>query len=529
MFAKASKNFLRDIDAGGELISISSLNDSDKAQLLSVVAKKKRFWCWQKPKYHFSSCACLLGDVLTEETALKPVVVESEFVTYEGKFGDLIQGNMEADFATIHGNVGGTEKVESQSSFGTLRKQEVDMQHLMKDVQDRKVNLHHPFIQQLNENKNDILCILKEKIVTTQKCVISQQSQIEETCKVGGKLGVKAKSVTVSVTESGNFKDENTVLEIPAPTAIAYGVVELFVKHDGHFESRVPKREVRALILQCFRKGRQHESSMEFCLLSEKQGGFEKKSEMYQCTTPVPYDTRSLCDFDVVDGFRDVSVHGKPVLSNAALSVLQPDLLELTKWFAVLQELPEPQREELYNLLCEILEDGQVVAQIQAVVEEICLGSKPGLTFLNELKSSQKERAQKILSLVGYDLQNEKLTEQSKKDVIATFHVLTSALDEMPDSALTILAACCKLHLLPALCALPNITSHEGLCSRTEPLLSDLVDQGTFPIVQRLFSLSNVRLEMNENAMSAITFKDPGFLPLILYISVSGFHALIKT
>lgn len=39
----------------------------------------------------------------------------------------------------------------------------------------------------------------------------------------------------VSVTESGNFKDENVVLEIPAPTAIAYGVVELFVKQDAHF------------------------------------------------------------------------------------------------------------------------------------------------------------------------------------------------------------------------------------------------------------------------------------------------------
>ncbi|CAJ0922935.1 unnamed protein product [Ranitomeya imitator] len=73
MFAKATKNFLRDIDAGGELISVSSLNDSDKAQLLSVVAKKKRFWCWQKPKYQLSSCACLLGDVLTEEVAVKPV------------------------------------------------------------------------------------------------------------------------------------------------------------------------------------------------------------------------------------------------------------------------------------------------------------------------------------------------------------------------------------------------------------------------------------------------------------------------
>ncbi|XP_069814876.1 gasdermin-E [Dendropsophus ebraccatus] len=502
MFAKATKNFLRDIDAGGELISISSLNDSDKAQLLSVVAKKRRFWFWQKPKYYFSSCACLLGDVLTEEEALKPVVVESEFVTYEEKNVGLIQGNVDADFVTIHGNVGGTEKVESQSSFGTLRKQEVDMHHLMKNVQDRKINLQHPFIQQLHENKNDILCVLKEKIVTTQKCVISQQSQIEETCKLGGKVGVKAKTVTVSVAESGNFKDENTVLEIPAPTAIAYGVVELFLKQDGHFE---------------------------FCLLSEKQGGFEKKSnEMYQCSDSDPYNARSLCDFDVVDGLRDVSGDRKPVPSNAALCVLKPDILELTKWFATLQELPEPQREELYNLLCEILEDGQTVAQIQAVVEAICLGSKPGLTFLNELKSSQKEQAEKILSLIGYDLQNERLREQSKKDFITAFHILTSALDEMPDSALTILGACCKLHLLPALYALPNITSHEGLCSRTEPLLSDLIDQGTFQIVQRLFSLSNVRLEMNGNAMRAITFKDPGFLPLILYIALSGFYALIK-
>lgn len=503
MFGKATKNFLRDIDAGGELISISSLNDADKAQLLSVVAKKRRFWCWQKPKFHFSSCGCLLGDILTEEKAVKPVVVESEFVKYEEKYSDIIQGNVDADFGAIQGNVGGTEKVESQSSFGTLRKQEVDMQHLMKDVQDRKINFNHPFIQQLLENKNEIVCVLKEKIVTTQKCVISQQSQIGETCKLGGTLGAKTRMVKVSVTESGNFKDENVVLEIPAPTAIAYGVVELFVKQDGHFE---------------------------FCLLSEKQGGFEKESgEKYQRTnSTVLFDSRALCDFDIVDGFRDVSVDGKPVPSNAALCVLNPDILELTKWFTLLQELPEPQREELYNRLCEILEDGQTVAQIQAVVEEICLGSRPGLPFLNELKLSQKEHAQKILSLLGYDLQNEKLIEPSKKDLFAAFHVFTSALDEMPDSALTILGACCKRHLLPALCALPNITSDEGLCSRTEPLLSDLIDQGTFQIVQRLFSLSNVRLEMKEKAMHAITFKDPGFLPLILYIAMSGFYALIK-
>lgn len=57
---------------GGELIPVSSLNDSDKAKLLSVVAKKKRFWWWQKPKYNFSSCACLLGDVLMDDKPVKP-------------------------------------------------------------------------------------------------------------------------------------------------------------------------------------------------------------------------------------------------------------------------------------------------------------------------------------------------------------------------------------------------------------------------------------------------------------------------
>lgn len=40
----------------------------------------------------------------------------------------------------------------------------------------------------------------------------------------------------VSATEDGNIiKDSNVVLEIPAPTTIAYGVIELYVRADGQF------------------------------------------------------------------------------------------------------------------------------------------------------------------------------------------------------------------------------------------------------------------------------------------------------
>lgn len=70
MFAKATRNFLKEVDDGGDLISVSHLNDCDKLQLLSLVTKKKRYWCWQRPKYQFLSVT--LGDVLTEGQCLSP-------------------------------------------------------------------------------------------------------------------------------------------------------------------------------------------------------------------------------------------------------------------------------------------------------------------------------------------------------------------------------------------------------------------------------------------------------------------------
>lgn len=70
MFAKATRNFLKEVDSGGNLIAVSTLNDSDKLQLLSLVTKKKRYWRWQRPKYQFLSVT--LGDVLTEDQSLSP-------------------------------------------------------------------------------------------------------------------------------------------------------------------------------------------------------------------------------------------------------------------------------------------------------------------------------------------------------------------------------------------------------------------------------------------------------------------------
>lgn len=65
MFAKATKTFVKEVDCGGDLISVSSLNNLDKLQFLNLVTKKKKTWCWQNPKYHLSSVS--LNDVLVED------------------------------------------------------------------------------------------------------------------------------------------------------------------------------------------------------------------------------------------------------------------------------------------------------------------------------------------------------------------------------------------------------------------------------------------------------------------------------
>lgn len=282
MFAKATRNFLKEVDAGGNLVSVSNLNDSDKLQLLSLVTKKKRYWCWQRPKYQFLSIT--LGDVLAEDQFLSPVVVESDFVKYEGKFENHVSGAIETVLGKVKLNVGGRGLVESQSSFGTLRKQEVDLQQLIRDSVERTINLKNPVLQQVLERRNEVLCVLTQKIATTQKCVISEHVQVEEKC--GGMLGIQTKIVQVSAMEDGNVsKDASVVLEIPAATTIAYGIIELYVKQDGQFE---------------------------FCLLHEKHGGFEQ--ERRSDPAHLDYlDCREFVFMDVPDAGHGISSQDGPL------------------------------------------------------------------------------------------------------------------------------------------------------------------------------------------------------------------------
>ncbi|CDQ96361.1 unnamed protein product [Oncorhynchus mykiss] len=62
MFAKATKAFVKDTDHAGRLIPVSSLNDTDKLNLRSLIVKTRHRCFWQEAKYQ--SPGFTLGDVL---------------------------------------------------------------------------------------------------------------------------------------------------------------------------------------------------------------------------------------------------------------------------------------------------------------------------------------------------------------------------------------------------------------------------------------------------------------------------------
>ncbi|XP_053915786.1 gasdermin-E isoform X2 [Cuculus canorus] len=469
----------------------------DKLQLLSLVTKRRKFWCWQKPKYHFLTVT--LSDVLTEDKPIKPVIVESDFAKYMGKFEDLIQGSIATSFGKISLGAGGKGYVENQSSFGNLKKQEIDLQQLMKDVKDRTIDLNSGLLQQVIERKREVLCILREKIITTQKCTIYERIQTEE--KISGVMGCNPKIVKVSVSESGSMmKDSSVILEIPPATTIAYGVIELFIKQSGQFE---------------------------FCLLDEQQGGFEKESteDSAYPHSALFRNASFLYQPDAVD--NEVYSGAKNLIpSYASLSVLKQDLSRLKTQFQPFVKLPEDKQRALYKTLCELLLHEEMVTALEDVLDDIYAGDKPDL---KELNPAQQQSLLDILQLLGCSLPSELLLQTYQPqdgELLSAAHLLISAIAELSDYTLVLLRACCDLQVVPALCCLPNIAAADGTVALSSPLVSTLTDKGRFDVAQRLFASSNINLEMTESSVKAQTMQQPRFFPLVLYVALYGFYAL---
>ncbi|XP_067854055.1 gasdermin Eb [Heptranchias perlo] len=499
MFAKATSSFVKQIESSGDLIPVNSLNDSDKLQLLSLVTKRNKGWFWQKPKYHPSSFS--LQDILTGDTPIKPAVTESVFLKYESKFGDRVGASTETQIANFSFSLEGQDSEALESSFGNLKKQEFDLHQLLKIAEKRTIRLDHSFVQQTCERRNYILCVINEKVITSQKCSISEHLQIEEKC--GGALGLKTKILKVSANDDGTIsKDTDIVLEIPPCTVIAYSVTELFINQNGQFE---------------------------LCLLSEKCGGFDKvllgrKEKNYASIVCSP--------LSCVDG-ANKSQHCVVKTDDpgeTSLSILKPAIEEAKQQLQPFIELSEEKCQQLFKFYCEFLYHEDVISLLENVLDELSSAEQPNLMGLQELESTQAQKVKDLLQILGYSCPDEDRSSKNKDvttpELFTAAFYLFSALDGMSEESLAVLGICCEIQILPTLCYVINNISDDGMLHVDHPDLLPLKEEDNFYVAQRLFALSDICLERKESSINVVIGKQPGMLPVLLCIVLQGFATL---
>ncbi|XP_029590577.1 gasdermin-E isoform X4 [Salmo trutta] len=465
MFAKATANFVRQIDPDGTLISVSRLNDSDKLVPMALVVKRNRFWFWQQPKYQPSGFT--LNHLLLGDKELTPDVSESDFLSYEGRFGDNLSGKLDAKAGNVSVNLEGRGSSRLQSSFGKLKKQDVDVQKLLLASNDRMVDMQHVLVQQCQKH-TEVFAVLKERVLTTTPCSISEQ-------------------------ENGSIeKDSDISLEIPPLTVIAYSLIELEVRKDGHYE---------------------------LCLQHGTLGGFEADSGR---TSPSQDSFDALC---VVDGLEWTE---KEIPEGAPLSTLQKNLqgLDLEVYAGQLAVLPELTRFALLQRVREVLVDRTTLSVLEHMLEGLCRGEEPDPAEVKQLTVTQNKSVFALLDLVQKGPTNEIQADRaSASPHLTATHLLVSALEALPKAALTLLGESSP----DVLEALNTLVTKLKVNSQSLPLESlplPLQDEGAFHWAEQLLLSSKVTLRRETDRLWAETGRKPGVFPLVMCIAVQGLTSL---
>ncbi|XP_031710053.1 gasdermin-E-like [Anarrhichthys ocellatus] len=469
MFSKATANFLRQIDPEGSLIHVSRVNDSKKLVPMALVVKRNRIWFWKRPKYQPTDFT--LSDLLQGDTVLSPDVSETEFLTYKGTFRGNLSGTLETEAGSASVTLEGRGSSKLQSCFGNLKKEELDVKKLLRDSSSRLVDMQKPLVQQL-EKRADVLAVVKERILTTDSCSITQTKS--EQCIFQGILGLLGMlGNSVKVKDSNNIEAESDVsLEIPSGTVIAYSVLELEIKKNGHYD---------------------------ICLQPGTIGGIEADS---------PVSWPSHHSLDMVDG----GCNGKMVPEKVALSELPNGSEEMD--LSPLAELPQSPRWALFKRLQETLRDRTALSYMECLLEELCSGETLDIAKHEELSESQRRSLSALLDTLNPARLN-------------AAHLLVSAMEELPDQTLSLLSESRPdfLEAFDALmCSLQK--SSEPLSIQCLPV--PLQDNQAFQLAEQLLSSTNVTLKRDSYRLWSETGNEAGVLPLVLSLSIHGLSLLCK-
>uniref|UniRef100_H3C1H7 Gasdermin pore forming domain-containing protein n=1 Tax=Tetraodon nigroviridis TaxID=99883 RepID=H3C1H7_TETNG len=475
MFSKATANFVHQIDPEGSLIHVSRVNDSKKLVPMALVVKRNRPWFWQKPKYHPTDFT--LSDLLQGDEVLCPEVSETEFLTYNGTFGDKLSGKLDTDAGPVSVILEGRGSSKLQSSFGKLKKQELDVTKLLRDSADRQVDMQHVLVQQLKK-RDDVLAVVKERVLTTSSCSVTlikkDQCTLRGVLRLMGMLHLGNSPVKVCVKENTNFEaDSDVSLEIPPGTVIAYSIRELNIRKNGEYD---------------------------IGLQPGTTGGIESDS----------LELPSWEALTTVDGGCQEEMLPFAMLLNGLFPFSPPRLMT----------------HFLINRLRDIMIDRSALACLQSVLEGLCCSDSPDMTENDELSEGERGALSAILGQLGLVCPVEGSSSCSLQMNAA--HLLVSALEELPDETLNLLGRS-PPEFLEAFDKLLSSLKEGSEPLTVESLPALLQENRNFQLAEQLFTTASVTLRRDANRMWVETESKAGLHTLLLYLSVHGLVLLAKS
>lgn len=508
MFAKVTRHLVRETDPDGSLLPVTRLTDSDKFQPLGVVLKSQRRWPWQRAKYRATDFN--LTQITQGRHTLRPVLLKSDFLNYEGTYAGTLSGTLSADVGRLNVKAEGQGSSKLHSSLGRLHKEAVDVNRLMKDSKDRVVDVRHPFVQQ-SLCKRKVITVVKERIFTSKSCSVWYHGLGSGSC--GALLGILRKPpLKVSVSENATLQmDSEVSMEIPAKTVLAYSVIELKIKKNGQYG---------------------------FCFQADVEGGFDWDVGKIE-------DDSGEC---VVDGHLEepntrITAGESPSIQNT-----YEELANLKEDLGRLSELDAATRSSLLSLLVASLLDEDFLSLLEDWLDDWCSGE------VADMAGCQDQRVQAILNLLfsvasqdsthpglpspngnqatlpDKEARSNQLSAATEKRadgqlIGQSLHLLVSAFLELTSDCLNLIKSCWSEGLVPSLSQLVDGLL-KSQCLPLDAVPPLLQDEKALHTLGSLLHSAGLQLGRQAGELLLEVKETAGFKPLTLGIVLQGLACL---
>ncbi|EOA94379.1 Gasdermin-A1 [Anas platyrhynchos] len=196
MFKKVTQNVAKQMDPSGNLVPVESIVDQDHFRTLCLVTGKgktsfRQFLPYKRTEYKLHDVLLPGKDDESDESIPCGDQQDSKRFATAGRAHDQIDGFVSVDTKPVQVELGGSASFSKEWSI-KVEKKAVDVKQLEALSRKRKLNVDHPFIQQLRKMQQN-LYVVHETLEASD--VVSYEESKEKTGQFAAQLYAKIRRI----------------------------------------------------------------------------------------------------------------------------------------------------------------------------------------------------------------------------------------------------------------------------------------------------------------------------------------------